>query len=307
MSTNGVVPVTVIGGYLGAGKTTLLNHLLTSASERLAVLVNDFGDINIDAGLIESHDGETMTLANGCICCSMVDGLAAAMESVLALEPRPDRLVIEASGVADPATVAGYCHAPGLLLDAVVVVVDVETVRAKVGDRYTGDMVAAQLRAADILIVNKVDLVNPPDVADVIDWLDGYCPDGLKIPAEQAVVAHQLLFGADLPSGREPGGSGPSSSPADEVFQSWSWSGEKALDRDRIEAMMDAVPDGIWRVKGLVRLSGDDRRFWVLQRVGGRWSLRPTSVPAGDRPRSELVAIGHRGAIDDVWLDRYLG
>lgn len=94
---------TVIGGYLGAGKTTLLNNLLTQAEGlRAAVLVNDFGDVNIDASLITVHDGDTISLANGCMCCSLSSGFAPAINAILERADRLDAIIVEASGVAEP-------------------------------------------------------------------------------------------------------------------------------------------------------------------------------------------------------------
>ena len=121
------IPVTLIGGYLGVGKTTLLNNLLRGETgRRLAVLVNDFGSVNIDAELIAEQAGGVVSLANGCICCSIGDDLGFALLEVAELVPAPDHIVIEASGVAEPARVRGIISMlPKLRVAATVVLAEV--------------------------------------------------------------------------------------------------------------------------------------------------------------------------------------
>ncbi|MGE8641526.1 MAG: CobW family GTP-binding protein, partial [Achromobacter sp.] len=164
MATAGVarIPLTVVGGFLGAGKTTLLNHVLSASRRRAAVLVNDFGPIDIDAGLVAQQADAVIRLANGCVCCSMAGGLDDALARVLALDPLPEWIVIEASGVSDPSRIAqvGMCD-PLLQLEGVVVLVDVANVRALAADPLLSDTVARQLKAADLLVLNKTDLATP--------------------------------------------------------------------------------------------------------------------------------------------------
>ncbi len=156
MGDNGAtpVPVLVVGGYLGAGKTTLVNHLLRTSGQRLMVLVNDFGQSVIDAQLIEASDGDVLQLAGGCVCCQIGDELSAALARVA--DTAPERVVIETSGVAQPAAVTTMVSlTTGLQLDAVVVVADGERIDELLADRYVGDIVAAQLAQADLVVLNR--------------------------------------------------------------------------------------------------------------------------------------------------------
>ncbi|MDG2113993.1 MAG: GTP-binding protein [Actinomycetota bacterium] len=304
------IAVSVIGGYLGAGKTTLVNNVLRNADERIAVLVNDFGDINIDEDLIESRDGDTLSLSNGCICCSLIDGLAGALHTIRELDPRPDRLVIEASGVADPATVAGYAHGNGLTLDAVVVLADVETVQQKCDDPYVGDTVVAQLGAADFIVLNKIDLVEPAKAAAVRRWLASRWPAAYIVETSQAAVPSSILFGRPAaPRPEEPhhnhihehrrhdGHTGP----ADSVFETWSWTGTDQLTRAAVERLMGQLPPDVVRAKGTLWLDTEPDRVTVLQRVGHRWSLR-SGTPWEGPAESRVVCIGLRESIDQEWL-----
>lgn len=187
----------VLGGYLGAGKTTLLNHLLRHAQgRRIAVMVNDFGAIGIDADLIESTDGEVMSLAGGCICCSVGSDLVAALMGLAQRVPPPDLVLIETSGVALPGSVArGARLAPGIEIDAVVVLVDAETIRIRANDRHVGDTVVQQLGEADLLVLNKIDLVDEPALATTRHWLAGIALHARIIESVEARVPAELILG----------------------------------------------------------------------------------------------------------------
>lgn len=313
MSTADKTAVTVVGGYLGAGKTTLVNHVLRTADARVAVLVNDFGDVNIDADLITSQDGDTMELANGCICCSLVDGLAAAMTTITNLPNKPERLVIEASGVADPASVAAYGHGPGFVLDAVVVVVDGETVRSRSADKYVGDTVRGQLDAGHIIVINKQDLLDDETNRVVTAWVTARNPEALVVGATNAEVAPEVLFGQVSPDASR--GAPAPHHPHDHYhdhdhhhahpFESWTWEGSGLLPRTRIEALMESMPDTVMRAKGLVAVEDRPDKLMLLQRVGHRWSLIAHG-PMPDDVSSRLVVIGLVGAIDGGWLAEQL-
>ena len=187
----------VLGGYLGAGKTTLLDHLLRHAQgRRIAVMVNDFGAIGIDADLIESTDGEVMSLAGGCICCSVGSDLVAALMALAQRVPPPDLVLIETSGVALPGSVArGARLAPGIEIDAVVVLVDAETIRIRANDRHVGDTVVRQLGEADLLVLNKIDLVDAPALGATHHWLAGIALHARIIESVEARVPAELILG----------------------------------------------------------------------------------------------------------------
>ena len=301
------VPVTVIGGYLGAGKTTLLNHILRTSTERIVVLVNDFGSINIDADLITSSDEDTIALANGCICCSLVDGLGVALNGVRAMDPRPARLVIEASGVADPASIAAYTHDGGLRLDGVVTVLDAETIRARTKDRFVGDTILRQIAGADLLLVTKTDLIDDGVLRGLRSWLRGIAASRPVIEAVHGRVPLDVLLGFGPSEALMPGDDGVLRSTVDDVFAAWSFVSDLPLDRAKLRELIMAWPDAVVRVKGIVRVSstvgGPDARV-VVHRVGARTTLtdegRWTSGP------SRLVAIGVRGRVNQADLEASL-
>lgn len=289
-----LVPVTVVAGYLGAGKTTLINELLAhNHSRRLAVLVNDFGAVNIDAALIAGHEGQTISLKNGCVCCSIADELGDALDRVLALEPAPAQIVIEASGVADPANVAAYGQGwPGCRLDAVIVLADAETVQAKSRDQFVGELVVRQLRRADIVMATKCDLVTEASRETVVDWLAETAPGTTILARRAGQLEPELLLetaqSIDRPSRQPTPASNGRAAPA---FESTVVEVDGTLERERVEAALRDWPDDVLRVKGVLRFKGTADALHVVQRVGRRWSIEPVADGFNSHHAGKLVVV----------------
>lgn len=316
------IPVTLIGGYLGAGKTSLLNHLLTHAGgEPVAVLVNDFGALGLDAALVARRDARTVTLTNGCVCCSIADDFGAALDAQVRSREPPARIVVETSGVADPAKSAHYATGwPGVRLDAAITVVDAEAVRAQAEDRFVGDLVLRQIASADVLVVNKRDRVTPPELCATADWLTRHAPraalvetcHGRAAPAvllgvatgggrrEPAASGGPAAFGAERAAGAEAGSTGHGDIP----FVRVACRSPGPVERAALAAVLDALPKAVVRFKGVVRLRERPGRPYLLQGVGRRWSLEPAApaVPAalaaGDGCAIDFIGIGPAGPIE---------
>ena len=154
------IPFVVLGGWLGAGKTTLLNRLLVETSERTAVIVNDIGEVNIDRDLIAAASEDVIELTNGCVCCSIGASLAITLRDLALGDPRPERIVLEASGVADPSRPARYGDPAVVPLDAVITVIDAADIAARLADPVYGTLARTQIEACDLAVVSKLDTVD---------------------------------------------------------------------------------------------------------------------------------------------------
>ncbi|HTB41507.1 MAG TPA: GTP-binding protein [Reyranella sp.] len=280
--TSDAIPFTVIGGFLGAGKTTLLNRLLRGATgRRFAVMVNDFGALDIDGRLVAEHGGDTIALANGCLCCTIGDSLVTTLLSLLDRPERFDHIVVEASGVADPGRVADLAVLePRLARDGVIVVVDAAHVLQRAADRRVGDTVTRQLAAADLLVLNKVDLAH--DLAALRGWLSAQSAAPV-LEARHADVPLDLLFGLDRHGG--PAGCGTA-----DGFASWSYEWPEPVERETVLAMLRDAP-GVLRAKGIVCFADTPGRRSVVHLVGRRLDVSDDG-PWSDNAISRLVLLG---------------
>lgn len=277
-------PFTVIGGFLGAGKTTLVNHILgASTGTRYAVLVNDFGAINVDARLIAAHEGQTMALTNGCICCSMADGFIQTMLRLMANPATFDHVIVEASGVAEPDRIMDFARLDPLLApDAILVLADAETVAERLDDPKIGDITARQIASADMLLLNKTDLA--PDLDAVEDRLRRINAVAPLLRCRHAALPLDVLLGTGLasaaPARHDPGAAPP--------FHTATVRSAGPVERKRFEDWARGLPGHVLRGKGLVSFAGE-RHAHLWQRVGARDSLTASDRRCG---QTEIVLIG---------------
>ncbi len=285
------IPVAVIGGYLGAGKTTLLNALLRNANGvRYAVLVNDFGSVNIDGELIASAGTQAIELTNGCICCTIGGDLILALKALLTRDPVPERIVIEASGVADPRAIArlAACH-PALHVQGTIVVADAETIVDRADDKYVGGLVRRQLGAGAAIILNKIDLIGEDRLTAVRQWISVTNPG---VPVFESSIAAgfpvNIVFDSDVGGLRE--GVEDPNRIGDVTFTSVTYRGTDPFDRARFLGAVQVMIPAIARAKGTLYFTDDPNTRCLFQLSGERWSLEPFP-PAELQRQTKIVVI----------------
>ena len=290
-----MIPLSVIGGFLGAGKTTFLNRLINQAdAPRCAILVNDFGDIAVDERLVAQHGGDTITLKNGCVCCSLGNDLGRSLSRVLDGDNPPQRIIVEASGVSNPGRIMDIGRiSPELQADGVIVIVDTAALQAQLADRWIAATVTAQLASADLLLLSKLDIAATRVRDEVVARLREKFPD--TPVAQDSEHSWQLL--AEL----APTETGPAFFVEPHFgFTARSVVSERRLDLQRLRRWMQRRDD-VYRIKGWARLANDD--YGLLQVVGK--NLAWETIPASDDDGMRLVVIGRgelpgSGAICDA-------
>lgn len=284
------IPVTVIGGFLGSGKTTLVNRILSASPARTAVLVNDFGEINVDFDLVKSDGDLTFELSGGCICCSMAEGIGPAIKTALATNP--DTILIEASGVAEPRRVAEFALLDrDLRLDMVVTLANAVALEKQVNDPLIGDTVTRQFDGADLIVLNHIDDANQAAKASAHAILRRLAPGrrvvetvGADLPLDLLTTSTHAIFGA------------PPAQEADHghTFERSVYESDTPISSAAIDHVLKSLPDTVLRLKGWVIVMGEADPM-LLQYVAGRWTMIP--APEAE-PTTRLVAISAGRAVD---------
>lgn len=319
------VPATIVTGFLGAGKTTLVRHLLNHANgRRIALIVNEFGDLGIDGDLVSScgiencRDDDVIELANGCLCCTVADEFLPAMQSLLDRPEPPDHIVIETSGLAIPKPLLKAFHWPEIrsrvTIDGVVTLVDAaalaegrfaddaEAMAAPDHDNPLEEVFEDQLASADMVLLNKTDLLDPARLAEIHAEVAGQLRPGVKLVATTRGEIDPLVLLGLSAAAEDDLAARPSHHDAEdhhdhEDFESFALHLPEISDAELLQARLISAIQAhdILRLKGFVAVAGKPSRA-VIQAVGARMERYfDRKWNEGEERSSRLVIIGRHG------------
>ena len=304
--------VDIVTGFLGSGKTTLLKQVLSRGmgDKKVAVIVNEIGEIGIDGRQIECMNVEQMIeLDNGCICCTVNYQFGMAVQSIIETVD-PHLLVIETTGLANPFPLAEEIRNVGLRLDAIITVVDAANVESTMKE---ASVVRDQIEAADFLVLNKIDLVSERDRRRVEKRLSKLNNRALSLQTTFGALEAEVLFATSASSHRERldrdrahsetcsgqectheghGGNGHGRAHLErDQIAAFSFESGTPLDRDRFERMLRKLPSSVYRAKGMIHFEGEG---WpsLFNYTCGRYDFDWCPLPLGDGFRSQGVFIG---------------
>jgi G3E family GTPase len=303
------MPVTIITGFLGSGKTTLLNHVLENQQDlKIAVLVNEFGDINIDGQLLISVDQDMVELSNGCICCTINDSLVDAVHNVLERRDNIDYMIVETTGVADPLpivlTFLGTDLRDVTRIDSILTLVDVETFTP---EHFGSEAAEKQIAYGDIIVLNKTDLV-PEDKVNELEVQIRSVKEGARIlRSEYGKVSLPLVL--DVGLSKPETYSIPENNAEDhhdhhdhddhhhhshhlenDGFISVSFESDHPFALTGFQNFLDFhLPNDVFRAKGLLWFK-ESRLRYIFQLSGKRYDMKTDEWPS--TPVNQLVLIG---------------
>lgn len=299
------VPVTLVAGFLGAGKTTFLNRVLAGEhGRRVAVLVNDFGSVSIDQDLIVASDETSVTLANGCVCCSIRDDLIAAVRDSLRRDPPPEHMVVELSGIADPGSVlrtfALMEKRWPLFVDGVIALVDAEHFPDTGEPHHV--LAREQLVLADVVLLNKTDLVPSERVALLRERIVGWVPTARVVETVLGEVPLALCLGFGAEPDHERTLSPERDSEPAHGFSTFTYRTPQMLSLEALRATCTELPSSVFRAKGFVYLDARPDHRTVLQIVGRRARIELGEPWGPGAPETVIVFVGSTTGFDPAGL-----